>query len=301
MTTPSKFSVVTPCYNSERYIAETLESVLSQRGPFTLQYILVDGGSTDNTLSVIHKYKARVESGCYSGNCVGVEFIVISEPDRGMYDAISKGFQLVNGDICCYINSDDFYLPNAFRTALAFFSFYKGRINWLTGIPNIYNSFGANVKRNLPFKYRADFIRKGVYGREMSHIQQESIFWRSGMNQVIDWKRLASYKFAGDFYLWHEFSKTNKLWIIDSILSGFRMHETNKSKGLEFYQQEFESIVSGRLSFFDKIMVAIHRRLWTIGYHSKRKYSDSILSGFNPKLQQHYLKLEREILGIAKW
>jgi len=286
------FSVVTPCFNSELYIAETIESVLSQSGPFRIQYIIVDGGSTDSTLQIIEGYQHRIKSGRYSGVNLGISLEVVSEPDQGMYDALTKGFSRVMGDVCSYINSDDFYLINAFRSIHSVFLHYE-KMNWLTGIPNVYNSIGSNIKRATPFEYRRDFIRKGVYGRELGFVQQESIFWRSSLLKQIDTTRLGKFKFAGDFYLWHEFSKKNKLWIVDSIVSGFRTHPGNKSADLFSYKKEFDSIVSEAMSLKDKFDLFMHKRAWKQPEEQKAKLSQTFISLSDPKLQEKY----RTLLG----
>lgn len=285
------FSIITPCFNSDTYISETIESVLLQSGPFKIQYIIVDGGSTDSTLPIIREYQHNVKEGHYLGRNLGIEIILLSEPDQGMYDALAKGFTYVTGDICSYINSDDFYQFNAFRSALSVF-IHHNNVNWITGVPNTYNSFGANIKRTIPFEYRQDYIRKGIYGRQLSHIQQESIFWRSTLLNQINNKKLSSYKYAGDFYLWHEFSKLNKLWIADTILSGFRTHLSNKSLDIESYNKEFESIVSEGISFKEKIGLMKHKRLWNTSFLIKRKRSTSLISLYNLNLQKKYHEFE---------
>ena len=85
-------SIVTPSYNQGMYIRETIESVLSQSGDFELEYIIIDGGSTDNTLEILKSYDDR--------------FIWISEPDKGQTDAINKGLARASGDILAFLNSD---------------------------------------------------------------------------------------------------------------------------------------------------------------------------------------------------
>lgn len=95
-----RVSIITPSYNQGQFIEETILSVLNQTYP-NIEYIIVDGGSTDNTLEVIKKYENNPK------------FKWISEIDEGQYDAINKGFHMARGSILGYINSDDFYLPNA--------------------------------------------------------------------------------------------------------------------------------------------------------------------------------------------
>lgn len=90
-----KISVVTVCYNAADTIEQTIQSVLNQSYP-NLEYIIVDGASTDHTLDIIHKYKDRINT-------------IVSEPDHGIYDAFNKGVQLATGDFINFMNADDFF------------------------------------------------------------------------------------------------------------------------------------------------------------------------------------------------
>jgi len=91
-----KVSIVTVCFNSEKTIRDTIESVLSQDYP-DIEYILVDGASRDGTMDVIREFKNRID-------------IIISEPDKGIYDAMNKGIRASSGDVVGLLNSDDFYV-----------------------------------------------------------------------------------------------------------------------------------------------------------------------------------------------
>lgn len=99
-----KVSVVTPVFNGSRFIERTLQSVLNQSYP-NIEHIVVDGGSTDATLTIVERYKESLA-------------LVISEQDRGMYDAINKGFARASGEIFCYLNSDDLFEPDAVALAV---------------------------------------------------------------------------------------------------------------------------------------------------------------------------------------
>jgi glycosyltransferase involved in cell wall biosynthesis len=94
----SKVSIITVCYNSEKTIEDTIKSVINQSYP-NIEYIVIDGVSNDNTLAIISKYKDKITK-------------IVSEKDKGIYDAINKGIRLATGDIIANLNSDDFYIDN---------------------------------------------------------------------------------------------------------------------------------------------------------------------------------------------
>ena len=86
-----KISIITPSYNQGQFIAETIESVLTQEGDFDLEYIVIDGGSTDNTLDIVKSFEQQLSSSGWSVNCNNISFRWISEKDEGQSDAIVKG------------------------------------------------------------------------------------------------------------------------------------------------------------------------------------------------------------------
>lgn len=98
-----KITVITVCLNSEKTIEKTVRSVIAQRGwKWELEYIVVDGGSSDGTMSVIKKYSDHIDK-------------YVSEPDRGIFDAMNKGIRMASGDIIAFLNSDDWYEENALK------------------------------------------------------------------------------------------------------------------------------------------------------------------------------------------
>ncbi|HYA12953.1 MAG TPA: glycosyltransferase, partial [Syntrophales bacterium] len=115
------FSIVTPSYNQGEFLSETIESVISQEGDFLIDYIIVDGGSTDNSVAIIRHYDALLQKGEWRISCRGITFRWHSEVDQGQTDALMKGFSVAKGEILAWLNSDDTYLPGALQAVAGFF------------------------------------------------------------------------------------------------------------------------------------------------------------------------------------
>ncbi len=113
----SKISVVTPSYNQARFIGETVESVLTQKGDFELEYIVMDGGSQDATVEVLKDYEKKVKQKRITVGCKRVRFEWVSRKDKGQSDAINKGLAKARGEMLAYINSDDKYRKGGLEAA----------------------------------------------------------------------------------------------------------------------------------------------------------------------------------------
>lgn len=247
-----KITIITPSLNAERHISETIESVIGQSailsGRAELEFIICDGNSTDGTASILETYGM-------SNSAIKLFY----EPDTGMYAALAKGLKRASGDIVAYLNAGDFYNRYAFDIVLDLFE--QKQVRWLTGYNVHYNdkSYFINVK--LPFKYRKDFFASGFYGTKLIFVQQESTFWDASLNQSIDYGKLAEFKYAGDHYLWTQFSKECDLQIVEAYLGGFRIEEGQLSENREAYLQEMMSLAV-KPKFFHHFLAAFDRVMW---------------------------------------
>ena len=248
-----KFSIITPVYNGEKYIAETIESVLSQKGDFEIEYIIQDGGSTDGTLDIIRRYEKLLTEKQCPIKCHAISYQWFSQKDKGMYDAINKGFKMATGDIYAWINADDIYLPQAFATAAEIFVQYPD-IEWVKGINTTSNESGKSITQGSCFLYRQDWLQEGIYGRNAYFVQQDSVFWRRSL-----WKKarpnISSFRLAGDYALWTAFAAHAPLWSFNKRVSVFR-ERTGQLSGVmeQTYRREQKAIAPHNFFLEKRVM-----------------------------------------------
>src|SRR5258708_17830895 len=128
-----RISIVTPCFNQAAFVEATILSILEQGYP-NLEYIVMDGGSTDGSVEIIKRYEQHLS-------------YWESEPDGGQYDAISQGFARTSGELMSWLNSDDMLHRNALLTVARLFTQFP-QIEWLIGYPTTLDSQGCTVTVN---------------------------------------------------------------------------------------------------------------------------------------------------------
>lgn len=222
-----RISIVTPVFNRVEFLEDTIVSVISQGYP-DLEYIIIDGGSTDGSLEIIKKYEKAIS-------------VVISEPDKGMYAAIQKGFDRSTGEIMAWLNSDDKYKPGSLFMTASIFN--DTGVEWISGMSSLFNKDGYCVKTNNLTKWSKSLF----WFNDFSWIQQESIFWKRSL-----WERSGGYvstdlKYAGDFELWCRFFDHAELYSIYTSLAGFRLHGSQITAEFKSEYETEATNIAGKL------------------------------------------------------
>jgi len=213
-------TVVTVTYNAAQYLPDTIMAIRAQTYP-NIEWIVIDGGSTDGTVDILKANESVID-------------YWVSEPDRGMYDAIAKGFERANGEILCWLNAGDIFMPGALCLVAELFDKYPS-VNWLTGMQFTHLPGGKLVGCFIPLMYSSDLIKCGVYGNKLPFIQQESTFFRRSLMSTVDLEKFRSFKLAGDLFLWNCFAVRDSLVVVCAGLGSFCIHEGQLSENLALY------------------------------------------------------------------
>ncbi|MEO5357291.1 MAG: glycosyltransferase [Nitrospirae bacterium YQR-1] len=204
-----KFSVITVSFNQGKYIEETIVSVLTQNYP-DFEHIIIDGGSTDNTLEILKSYP---------------HLIWVSEPDNGQADALNKGFAMADGDVIAWINSDDYHYPGAFQKVAQAF-----RDNPEAGViyGNCLYYFENSAEHYVNINSELDFEKMLRYWSHNVPPNQPSVFFKRCL--LSDFGALdTSLKYMMDYDLFLRFAQKYKFYYIDETLSVYRFHKDSKS------------------------------------------------------------------------
>jgi len=207
-----RISIVTPSLNRADMIEETIRSVLLQGYP-DLEYVIVDGGSTDGTLEIIERYRPYLAA-------------VVSEPDQGQSDAINKGMRRATGEVLAYINTDDLYTPGALLAVGR--AFVDPAVKWLSGPGRL---FGPNVGWGYtwpekPYRQRWQWAAGNC-------LCQSSTFWRREVAERIgEFDTGLQVAMDHDYWLRMVLAGYELSWT-PQILSAFRMHQGSRTASVE--------------------------------------------------------------------
>lgn len=213
-----KISIITPSYQQAQFLEECIRSVILQNYP-NLEYIIIDGESTDNSVDIIKRYEQFIK-------------YWVSEPDKGQAHAINKGFRLATGQIIGWLNSDDLYAPCAFLKAVDVFSKHNEidfifshciRINEKDLIVSMKESKDPTIFNVLNYP---------------NFIPQPTVFFRDTIFKETGYLN-EKYFLAMDIDYWRRISKNHKMLLVNDVFAYFRLHENSKtSRYLKDFKKE---------------------------------------------------------------
>lgn len=202
-----RITIVTPSYNQAQYLEQTITSVLDQGYP-NLEYIIVDGGSTDGSVDVIRKYEKHLAWW-------------VSEKDAGQSNAINKGFAKATGDLYAYMNSDDFYLPGALAKAA---DAYKAGGKFIVGWAKYLEADGAELPYIIkPHREPTDWFVSNP-------IPQQSSFWTAKLwNEIGPFREDMRYSFDYEYWMRLRFKAHVSPHVVHHCMAVFRLHGNSKT------------------------------------------------------------------------
>lgn len=256
-----RISVITPSFNQAQFVEQTIRSVLDQGYP-NLEYIVVDGGSRDNTLEILKKYSNKIRW--------------ISEPDKGQSDAINKGLALATGDIVAYLNSDDLLLPQCLFRVAQYFSDFP-TTQWVTGFCKIIDHRGRETRRIITV-YK-NFLLSHYHFNTLlivNYISQMSTFWRKDALGAGGQFSLHQH-YVMDYDYWLRLGRRSRPGIIRQYLSCFRMYPGSKSiyGFMKQFDQSYELTKRNTTNPAIRFLAFTHAKMIIFVYHvlslSRRK------------------------------
>lgn len=247
---PPKLSIVTPSYNQGRFLEETILSVLDQNYP-NLEYIIIDGGSTDETVDVIRRYEDRID-------------FWVSEKDRGQVHAINKGIEKITGDIFGFINSDDIYFPGTFAKVAEYFEGHP-QSEWICGDTMM---FGEGHEEEL---IRAVVPKSAAHCLSWAYVApQPGHFWKRELVEG-GFDEAWPYDFDHDLYV-RLLLSGHRCEHIPQTFAAYRLHEASKTVAENQYQiAEFDRSAE----FYENRLQGADRRWCRATRFLRRSYAAS--------------------------
>jgi len=221
-----KISIITPSFNQAQFLERTICSVLDQGYP-DLEYIVIDGGSTDGSVEIIQKYADRLA-------------YWVSEPDRGQSHAINKGLQLATGEWVGWQNSDDIFYPGSFE-GLARAVARKPHVDLIIGNMNLLDT-NDKVLRDL--KYVCPTYQSVL--AEGMMLTNQAAFWRKRVHDEIGYLN-ESLHYGFDYEWFLRLLQVKRATHVNETWGGLRLHEGTKSSNMQsLFDSEYSEILQGR-------------------------------------------------------
>jgi len=252
----TKISIITPSFNQDKFIESTIQSVLNQNYP-NIEYIIIDGGSSDNTINILKKYNNQLH-------------YWVSEPDNGQSHAINKGFAIASGEIIAWINSDDIYFPGTFKKVNEIFN-NTPKMDVLYSNGTWINESGEIIhhRKNLPFHYKTWF-----YG--MADPFQPEVFYRYGVLKKAGYVD-ESFNMMMDREWWIRMANNNcRFLYIDDEFAGLRKYEQTKTAKFQkkntLERWKFHDLHWKGFRFQNRLIQKIHWKFLNLKYRIFRRF-----------------------------
>ncbi len=239
-----RISIVTPCFNQRQFLEQTMRSVLSQKGDFELNWIVIDGGSTDGTLELLR-------------NITDPRVRFSSKPDHGQADALNNGLQQAEGEVIGWLNSDDLYAHDAIAAVMQVFE--DPDVKWVVGRCENIDRQGKVIRPGVAH-YKDRSLRGYSYRKLLreNFISQPAVFWKNEFGQEagpID----ETLHYTMDYDLWLRMGKLAEPVILDRVLAQFRIHSASKSGKVNREQFDEGFRVAERYFAEDSVSRWVHR------------------------------------------
>ena len=237
-----KITIITPSFNQGKFIGQTIQSVLDQNCS-NLEYIVIDGGSTDNTLSILKKYSTRIKW--------------ISEKDSGQMEALNKGLKMAHGDIIAFINSDDYYLPETLNKIVKYFK-EDTNLEVITGDYIIIDSQGKEIQTAVSVWKK---ILRKFHGFNTlcvaNYINQPSTFWRKSVIDKIGYFN-EELHYVFDYEYWLRILRAGiTISIVREKFSCYRIHSQSKG-GSQYKKRSIEELAVQKKYNTNPIIYGLH-------------------------------------------
>ena len=245
-----KISIITITFNSENTVAHTIESVLAQTCRTPLEYLIIDGHSTDATIAVAEGYREALEQ-------KGIAYRIISEPDKGIYDAMNKGIRLATGDIIGILNSDDWYEPDALEIAAQTFA--------TTDCELMYANICMHRLNGSTYIKKAR-LRSFETSRDWNH---PTTFVHAELYKTYPFRNLGIHDDYG-FFLQMKRQK-RRIVVVDKVLANFKMGGASNKKSIKAAckrigdRYKYCYRINGYSRFYIIECVAIEAAKWLLG------------------------------------
>jgi glycosyltransferase involved in cell wall biosynthesis len=266
MTLLPKITVITPSYNQGQFLEQTIKSVLEQDYP-DLEYIIMDGGSTDNSVEIIKRYE---------------QYLAYwqSQPDGGQSAAINEGFRRASGEILCWLNSDDQFCPGTLKAVGQYFNDHPDG-EWVSGHLEFRDLTGGKtfIRQARP-NQNWRIVNFWAYGHEGgAFFPQPSTFWRKSL-----WERAGGYvredrPNSMDYELWLRFCNLAEARILPQVLAVAVMHEECKSiknltaQRMEAMRSAFELAKQKKIPLRSRLLAAYEWRQITRALYCIRNFA----------------------------